>query len=156
MELSDLLTIILTTVNIIMVSIFSIHSIMDSNRGKVTRGKKMWLNTEVISRTKIDTHIKNIETHLKSDLTLTIKCSELDRDMLAFFYESIDYIRMIDPKRYPEVKKNIMLAMDELMLMVIQTSNDLSDDEISKAVQGYRIKLIKNLFELGIEIDKKM
>lgn len=156
MELSDLLTIILTTVNIIMVSIFSIHSIVDSNRGKVTRSKKVWLNTEVISRTKIDTHINNIETHLKSDLTLTIKCSELDHDMLSFFYESIDYIKMIDPKKYPEIKKNIMLAMDELMLMVIQTSNNLTDDEISKAVQSYRIKLIKYLFELGIEIDKKM
>ena len=156
MELKDLLTIILTSINLFMVALFSVHSIKDRNREKITRGKKLWLNTEVISKTKIDNHIMNLEAHLKSDLTLTAKCSELDRDMLLFFYGSIDYIRMIDPKKYPEIKKNIMLAMDELMLTVIQTSNGLTDDEISKVVQGYRIKLIKNLFELGIEIEKKM
>ena len=156
MELKDLLTIILTSINLLMVSLFSVHSIIDRNRGKITRGKKVWLNTEVISKTKIDNHIMNLEAHLKSKLTLTDKCSKLDSEMILFFYESIDYIRMIDPRKYPEIKKNIMLAMDELMLTVIQTSNDLSDVEISKVVQGYRIKLIKNLFELGIEIDKKM
>ena len=156
MELKDLLTIVLTSINLLMVSLFSVYSIIDRNRGKITRGKKVWLNTEVISKTKIDNHIMNLEALLKSKLALTAKCSELDSDMILFFYESIDYIRMIDPKKYPEIKKNIMLAMDELMLTVIQTSNDLSDIEISKVVQGYRIKLIKNLFELGIEIDKKM
>ena len=156
MELKDLLSIILTSLNLLMVTVFSVHSIKDRNRGKIARGKKVWMNTEVISKTKIDNHIMNLEAHLKSDLTLTIKCAELDRDMLSFFYESIDYIRMIDPKKYPEIKKNIMLAMDELMLTVIQTSNGLTEYEINKVVQGYRIKLIKNLFELGIEIDKKM
>ncbi len=156
MELKDLLTIILTSINLFMVTLFSVHSIIDRNRGKISKGKKVWLDTEVISKTKIDNHIMNLEAHLKSDLTLTVKCSELDHDMLLFFYDSIDYIRMIDPKKYPEIKNNIMLAMDELMLTVIQTSNGLTDDEINKLVQGYRIKLIKNLFELGIEIDKKM
>lgn len=156
MELNDIITIILTAANLGIFTFFSVQSILDKNRGKITRGKKVWLNTEVISKTKIDNHISSLEAHLKSDLPLSVKCSKLDSDMLLFFYESIDYIRMIDPKKYPEIKKNIMLAMDELMLTVIQTSNKLEAYEISKVVQGYRIKLIKNLFDLGIEIDKKM
>lgn len=156
MELNDLLMLVLTCLNLVLVSFVSIHSIIDGNRGKITRGKKVWLNTEVLSRTKIDEHIKKLEEHLSSDTNIVDKCGLLDHDMLVFFYDSIDYIRMIEPKKYDEIKNNIMLAFDELMLMIIQTNNNLNDDEVKKAVKSYRIKLIKNLFELGIEIDKKM
>ena len=72
MELNDLLMLVLTCLNLILVSFVSIHSIIDGNRGKITRGKKVWLNTEVLSRTKIDEHslpqnrVNGILPHIRS------------------------------------------------------------------------------------------
>lgn len=147
-------SVIVSIINTIFVIVIGVYNIKSSKRDKVSHTKKMWFDTEVVSTSKIDEHLKKMQEILYSTSRLAEKCKRIDDAMLDFFYSSINYVHFIDADSCKKLKHDILLAVDELLLTVLYGGNTMSKREKEKVLKVYRIKFVYLFYELDMSIDK--
>lgn len=159
MDAGDIISLVLGILNTSCVLGLSINSISRDKQIKKANKKKAWYNSEVISEKKIQDHLQKLEKALTIDDSIsetddTMKMViEVNNCMLDFFYCSLDYIRFIDVDACKKIKRDVMAAIDEILLRIAFSSKELTTFDKNRMIKIYRVKLIQSFYEIDMLID---
>lgn len=118
---------------------------------KQNQKKNTW-HKEMLSTEKIEAHVKEVEAVLRdSTLSCQGQCSALNKKMLDFFYNVVNYVSFFDIVQYESLKTGIMSAMDNVMFSLALKEAELDPDEIEKILDVYRMKLTYHFYKIDID-----
>lgn len=118
---------------------------------KQNQKKNTW-HKEMLSTEKIETHVKEVEAVLRDEtLNDQEKCTALNARMLDFFYNVVNYVSFFDLVQYETLKTGIMAAMDNVMFALVLREGPMTENDVEKALDVYRMKLTYHFYKIDID-----
>ena len=118
---------------------------------KQNQKKNTW-HKEMLSTEKIEVHVTDVATVLQDNtLSCQGQCSALNKKMLDFFYNVVNYVSFFDINQYENLKGGIMAAMDNVMFSLALSTEPLSTEDVEKILDVYRMKLTYHFYQIDID-----
>ena len=150
-NLYSILTLLISFTNVAFLIFNAFYTARTTKRITALEGKKKWLGSEVISEDKISKHIEEVEKALCcSDIEKA--CGEVEKAMFDFFYDSVNYIKIIDNEQYTKISQEIMLAIDDILVTLLDSEDKLEQRDIDRIGKIYRTKLLKLFYKMGMDL----
>ena len=127
----------------------SIYNVIRTHMDHKYKKQKAWYNKEILNIDKINNFYDQLEKiACDSEISITEKCREIDKKVLEFCFNTIDYTTIINNKYSSVFKRNVTSASDELMQEVIKGTS--SNQELGEIVRKNRFIFLKLLIKNDI------